>query len=131
MSRRFAVVSAVAAATVLAFPLAASAAAPSLTLAPAGVIGSAGRTVSVSGTYRCDFVPGGTQRLMVKVVQSNPFTAQAQNIFVVPCTGAVLPYAFTLPVISAASMLPGPATGQALLNGSSGAVAVTTPMVLA
>lgn len=105
---------------------------PTVTLNSAGVLGVTGRSVTVSGTYRCDFVPGGTQRLMLKVTQGPVLPpAQAQNIFVVPCTGAVEPYAFTIPTISTNPLVPGPATGQALLTGSSGAASTTTAMVLA
>jgi hypothetical protein len=115
--RRLLVLAAIPLAFVSAAP--AVAAAPQVTMDPVGDLGLAGRSVDLSGTYRCDpiLVPGGAETVYLQVTQG---FAKAQGSTRVYCDGASHAYAATLPVVSVASLVPGSALGQATIAGSAG-----------
>ena len=118
--KRLALVASAAAATTILLASPALAGAPSVTMDPAGVLSTDGRQVTVSGTYRCDPVPGGVEKLFLNVTQPTRGSKAQAAGFAVTCTGLPETYAATLTVVSPTALAPGPAVGQATITGSSG-----------
>ena len=112
--KRLALVASAAAATTILLASPALAAAPSVTMDPAGVLSTDGRQVTVSGTYRCDPSPiGASASLGVTLTQQTTAGNRANSRgIIVPCTGQVEPYS----VDTVGSVLPGPARYRVVLN---------------